>query len=67
MPSGSISLDHARQQVKAQFIPKNEIKTEASGFLFESRPRRKSPVLNGGFIALNGARDGYLWCPSQSP
>src|ERR1700710_1675936 len=60
MPSGSVRLDHARKQIKARFIPQNEIKTEASGFLFKSGPSRKPPALNGGFIALDRTRDGDL-------
>src|SRR5579862_9833648 len=51
--SWSIGLYHARQQVKARFIHKNEMQTETTGFLHKSRPSRKSPALNGGFIALD--------------
>src|SRR5882724_8630746 len=44
----------------------NEIKTQTTGFLFESRPGRNPPLLDSGFIALDGSRDRYLRRPLQA-
>ena len=65
MPLGGVSPDQSRQQVEPRFVLENQHPVLAPCPLAQFGPDRRTPVLDGLFVSLDGPPNRHLGGPLQ--